>query len=396
MMSVPILHVAATIGYRYSVRRKVTGPNGVPHSIIDFRTQEIPIYSALAQAHVFEAYERATVDTFVAEQDPRIQHGYATIFKAITYKLAEAAAINVSIRCGAQGLASYNTFDSSKLSNNSYRLTVTDATKTVYTGGRAIAIGDGDILVLCIRLATEIILKRYEMPPPRDPSSLLAKHEASLIAHARSMPCIKNHRSAEYNRKVLQRCVPICEAIGARMAHEAAVEAGVHKALLDVFVSSVMKLDEGWYITHAGLDQEAQRDMEDKALSALAPIADTFVTISEDMSFITAPIVSDEKWNEFVMKLPTFEKGTRDEDLPTSVSNGILISAEAEETSSVTDDLTQSDSSSSSDSESDSAAFESAATFLANSTAKGVSNKIKLEVSLLLDIFLSCESSVSH
>jgi acyl-CoA oxidase len=49
---VSALLLCVTIGARYSLCRTVLGSSETPAPIISFRTQQIPIFTALAQAHV--------------------------------------------------------------------------------------------------------------------------------------------------------------------------------------------------------------------------------------------------------------------------------------------------------------------------------------------------------
>lgn len=104
-----ILRVVASIGARYSLRRTVIGNSSTPSPIINFRTQQIPIFTALAQAHVVRAFDKWAVDAFRdVDMDPRVRHGIAACFKVTAVQLSQAANLSVSDRCGAQGVFEHN------------------------------------------------------------------------------------------------------------------------------------------------------------------------------------------------------------------------------------------------------------------------------------------------
>ena len=193
---------------------------------------------------------------------------------------------------------------------------------------RGIAIAEGDILGLSIRelrppllaparmltavssrtgLVNEILIGRYEMPQPADPNSLLARHEASLIAELREVVRnVSHHRSSEVNRLVLPYCQPTMEAIGHRMAYDAAVAAGVRPCLIDLYVANVVKLDPAWYAEHTGLSRAAQLAAEEAAHDAVFPLLGELVREMDVFAYVHAPIVSDGAWDAFVGGLKVF------------------------------------------------------------------------------------------
>jgi acyl-CoA oxidase len=106
---VSVLEAIATIGLRYSLRRTVSNPKGGKLPIFTFRTQQVPILAATAHASVLRALANWANAYFSdPSKDPRARHGVAVIVKAIATKHALASAIEVSDRCGAQGLFEAN------------------------------------------------------------------------------------------------------------------------------------------------------------------------------------------------------------------------------------------------------------------------------------------------
>jgi len=289
-LAIPMMQTYATIGAMYSLRRHVGPPeNRIP--IIHFRTQQIPILTTTAQVYVMEAFARWATKIFRdTSLDTRVRHGIAAVLKAVMVQHSQASAIAISDRCGAQGLFAHNQITST------------------YGVMRGIAIAEGDILALSIRLVSELLQGRYKLPAARDASSFLARHEMGLFEEKRVvMASAKHHRGDETNRLVLPYCVSMVEAIGHRMAYEAAVAEGVQPELIDLYVASVVKLDAAWYIEHAQLGRHAQQEMETVALDAVLPHLGSLIRGMQVESYITAPIVSDDKWNHFMRTLQVFE-----------------------------------------------------------------------------------------
>lgn len=162
------------------------------------------------------------------------------------------------------------------------------------------------------------------MPPPVDPNSFLARHEASLIAELREViRNVPHHRSSEVNRLVLPYCQSTMEAMGHRMAYDAAVAAGVRPCLVDLYVANVVKLDPAWYSEHAGLGRRAQQEMEVSAMDEALPILGELVREMDVFAYVNAPIVSDERWSAFVDDLKVFRGNARVDPLAPRAKFGL-------------------------------------------------------------------------
>ncbi|KAL6300589.1 acyl-CoA dehydrogenase NM domain-like protein [Sparassis latifolia] len=297
-LGIPFMQCYATIGTMYSLRR-TTGPPDHPEPILQFRTQQLPLLTVAAQVSVLSAFQRWATNAFCTMKDIRIRRGIAAIAKAIAVQHSQEACLAVSERCGAQGLFAHNQMT------------------RLHAEMRGLAIAEGDILGLSIRLATELLLGRYVMPAPENPTSLLALHEAGIFEEARDIiTSVPHHRSVEVNRLILPRCQALVEAIGHRMAYDAAVAAGVKPCLIDLYVANVVKLDPAWYSENTRLGRRAQAEMETKALDETLPLLGSLVREMDVGPYISAPIVSDERWSDFVASLEVFE-GTAKVGLPT-------------------------------------------------------------------------------
>lgn len=116
----------------------------------------------------------------------------------------------------------------------------------------------------------------------------------------------QHHRDPGFQAHVLPLCQPLIEAIGYRMAYDAAVEDGVDAAILDMFVASIVREDRAWFSEVGGISRAEQMDLERNAMQALLPRLDELLSGLNVEAYCTAPIMSDEKWEKYVEGLPTF------------------------------------------------------------------------------------------
>ncbi|KIP07379.1 hypothetical protein PHLGIDRAFT_512377, partial [Phlebiopsis gigantea 11061_1 CR5-6] len=167
---------------------------------------------------------------------------------------------------------------------------------------RGFSIAEGDIVVTCIGLFTELLLGRYALPPPLEPGSLLSQHAARIASRCQSLLTdLKDHRSGAYNNLILPQSELGVTALGHAHAYGVARAAGVPPPLLDLFECFVVKQDLLWYAEHAGLMDDAFRRREDAAVRAAVPHLRAYVDALKWRELVTAPIVSDEIWAEGVL-----------------------------------------------------------------------------------------------
>ncbi|KAI9452338.1 acyl-CoA dehydrogenase NM domain-like protein [Russula earlei] len=289
-LGVASLQVASYIAARYSLRRHVLDATGVSKPIISFQTQKQPILTAVAQAFVLQAMNKQAITWFTdAAIDPRVRHAVATVHKVTMIQTAQAANFTLGDRCGAQGL-----FEANQL-------------PAMHSDMRGIAIAEGDLLGISIRLASELLLGRYSFEPPRYPDSLLAQHERGLFSELlHALAAAPSHRSASYDREILPRSLPLVQAIGHRLAYDAARAARVDEPLLDLFEIASVLQDEAWYVECLGTTRAELREREARALEAVFPHLEEYLGRMDVAPYVTAPIVSDKRWNRFVDTLQTF------------------------------------------------------------------------------------------
>lgn len=148
---------------------------------------------------------------------------------------------------------------------------------------------------------------KYSVPETSDTQSLLALHEKGLFYELQDMlQDIGDHRAPDFDRLVLPDCLLLVQAIGHRMAYDAAVSAGVDAFLVDLYVASCVKFDSSWYVEKLGLSRSRQREMETTAVDRIFPRVDELLAQMSVEPYILAPIVSDERWAEYVAALPSY------------------------------------------------------------------------------------------
>ncbi|KAI0259529.1 acyl-CoA dehydrogenase NM domain-like protein [Gloeopeniophorella convolvens] len=298
-LAISQLAISCHISARYSQRRMVHDSSRNLRPILSFQTQRIPVLAALAQVFVLRAMRDTTMAEFsLPNLDPRMRHAIVTIFKVASVVHVRDSTLELGERCGAQGAFPMNQI-------------------SVYQSDlRSIAIAEGDILVVSIRLASELLLGRYALPSSMNPDSLLARHEAGIYSQLRTqLAGLGNHRSAEYNAVLLPEALPFVRAIGQRAAYDAARTAGVDACLLDMYVANCARQDESWYVESLGMTRRELRAMEARAVEALFLRLDEFLALMDVEAYVTAPIISADRWSAFVGRLPTYGDGKQGSDL---------------------------------------------------------------------------------
>src|ERR1700733_14845452 len=122
---------------------------------------------------------------------------------------------------------------------------------------------------------------------------------------------MKIHRGEEFNILVLPRCQTLIQAIGHRMAYDAAVAVNLDACLVDMYVSSCINLDAAWYTEKGGLSRRQQGNMENMAIDAMSPRLNEFISLSGVEPYISAPIISSSGWKEYVNQLAVYGSSSR-------------------------------------------------------------------------------------
>ncbi|KAF9467065.1 acyl-CoA dehydrogenase NM domain-like protein [Collybia nuda] len=283
------MRTSSYIASKYSQRRRVIDASTKrPREIISFVTQYTPILSAVAQTFVLEKFGEAMRDMYVAAETLVMKHFIAAIFKTTVVKISATALPLLGLRCGAQGL-----FEANQIS-------------VLTADMRGATIAEGDVLGISIRFAIELLLGRLSSPPTRFPDSLLHSHEEGLLMELRTkMASFSDHRSALVERSLLPHCQPLIEAIGLRLAYDAAREQGIDTDILGMFVASAIASDAPWYLENSKLTRGKQIEMEVDVASALLPRLEYLLEKLDVEPYATAPIVSNRRWDRYVETLET-------------------------------------------------------------------------------------------
>ena len=108
-IAIPILQMSSYIAARYFQRRHVTGVHGKPVPIMSYRTQQLPLLTAISQVFVLKALFKWAVQQFTDKSlDIRARHGIAACCKAVMIQHVQLSSLSLSERLGAQGLFEYN------------------------------------------------------------------------------------------------------------------------------------------------------------------------------------------------------------------------------------------------------------------------------------------------
>lgn len=169
-------------------------------------------------------------------------------------------------------------------------------------------IAEGDVLTLCIRLFSELLLKRYEVSLPDASESLLAHHARSIFEENMqlSRQITDGHRSTQFNTLILPQSENVIEAMGHALAYSAAMKARLPQDVLDIYECAAIRQDPAWYLDKGGISRIDQRIREDRAVTSMLPRLPDYLAGLHIDNYISAPIVSDASWKAYLAELPVF------------------------------------------------------------------------------------------
>lgn len=323
-LPIPILRVAAFIAARYSRRRMVKYSQKRPMPILSFRTQQAPIAHALSQASVLEAlYTVITRDYTHSDDD------YSpAILKALSSKLWRPTGIALTDRLGAQGLFDFNqimrmdvrvTGDLTSSANHDCSLNGVGQSLPRAMSWLSASVSQrpnfmhSAVLTDVSGCAFEIALGRYEPPPAADPGSLLARHEEGLLEEFRTelLTADGQHRSTTISQKLMPRCLQLVEAVGDRMAHEAAIALKVPQSLIDLHEAGAVLSDLAWYVENASVRRLHWMEKEQAAITRVMAQLDGHLDAAGVADYAQAAIVSEGSWELFTRSLNVFSGNGR-------------------------------------------------------------------------------------
>lgn len=135
------------------------------------------------------------------------------------------------------------------------------------------------------------------------------------------------------------------QAVGHRMAYDAAIEASVDPILVDVYLASAILSDPAWYSEATDpavhLSRSEQLEMQLNVCTNGVARLEEWLDKLEVEPYVLAPIVSDEKWNAYEGTLETFGRlqDPRIEPRDGAFVEGLYIDAVTEGSQSATHSL---------------------------------------------------------
>lgn len=125
-------------------------------------------------------------------------------------------------------------------------------------------------------LVSELLGEKYNIPKAKDPTSSLARREAALHVHAvqevTRIGGYEAHRGQSFDRNILPLCRPLVEAIGDRMAFEAAKDKGADGRVLELFEKFAMERQIDWYVGSGLADHSTFQDSVSQACTTVLPV----------------------------------------------------------------------------------------------------------------------------
>ncbi|KAJ7623599.1 acyl-CoA dehydrogenase NM domain-like protein [Roridomyces roridus] len=279
------LRIGACIAGKYAKRRTVSNSQGKFVPILSFRTTSLPYFARIRP--YFASTDDLDLSTVLNSRN-----GLAAVFKTLAIRHFRESIVTLTDRLGAQGLFIENQLVSMELEL------------------RGMSIAEGDVTVISIRLASELLLGRYTLPASRYPNSPLARHERGIFNELQAVlkGMSNNHRSEDFNAKLLPRSKELVLAIGYRMAYEAALDARVDPLLIDLYQAGAILLDLAWYVENGVTSRQAATEAEEVALTLAFPHLDRFMEESGAEPFIHAPIASGAAWDKYVDSLELIKR----------------------------------------------------------------------------------------
>ncbi|KAF4950787.1 hypothetical protein FSARC_13084 [Fusarium sarcochroum] len=206
IMGISAIKVGTRIASVYSERRTITAPDGhTPREIMSFSTQQHPIVEGWVQGKVLHAYAQWTIG-MCPDLTDTVQHALATVFKATVMKASQILR-PLAERCGWQGLFAYNQ----------------------------------------ISFVSELLGEKLDIPQAQNSMSRLAQRENELMLDMKSrletIGGYIEHRGPDFDRYILPRCRLLAEAIGNRMAYEAAKNSGSSPEVLTLYERICLRED---------------------------------------------------------------------------------------------------------------------------------------------------------
>jgi acyl-CoA oxidase len=117
----------------------------------------------------------------------------------------------------------------------------------------------------------------------------------------------QRHRGDDVNRLLLPRCLQFVDAIGHRMAWEAAITQGLPEPLIRLYEISAVGTDLAWYVEKRLFSRDDFFRQEDEALSTVYSHLQEYLDAMDIAPYAVAAITSDSSWKKFSDSLKVYE-----------------------------------------------------------------------------------------
>lgn len=162
-----------------------------------------------------------------------------------------------------------------------------------------------------------MLLGRYELPSSTEEGSSFSLQERGILNELQTIlfQLQAEHRSDQFSRRILPRSIAFTEAIGLRMAHEAAKHQKVDPLLIELFEIGAIQKNLSWYIENSIIAKRQDVfDREDAILSQLQPRLDELLEGTGAAPYAFGAITSQATWDKFYHNLPVL-KGNASVDI---------------------------------------------------------------------------------
>lgn len=148
---------------------------------------------------------------------------------------------------------------------------------------------------------------------------MLYRHELGLFKEAEStlasLGGYKTHRGHGFNSHILPKCKSLIEAIGNRMAYEAAEAAGCHRTVLSLYEKLCMSTDLSWYTENASITRSDFFKSINNAFESALPylLYRLEAQKNELKDCIYARFATKASWNTFLLELKLYNSNNKQE-----------------------------------------------------------------------------------
>lgn len=210
------------------MKRITFTPNiNINTELINYRTQQKALFIGISICYIYEEL----IKNIILKVSNNIFHNYDNIATFIKCAIMEDSLYSVQ-QCmkhlGSQGLFNFN-----------YIPRIEQEIRGSMTA-------EGDILIICIKALTDILLEKTKVPFPKIDETLPLYNKEIMLIENIKKSCNYDYSFEKFNNNIVPYALDICKCIGRRLAYEAAKINNIDKVLLNIF---------NLYITDSSLEK---------------------------------------------------------------------------------------------------------------------------------------------